>query len=263
MFERFTDRARRVVVLAQEEARLLNHNYIGTEHILLGLIGDDEGVAARALEQLGVDLDAMRHQVVEIIGQGAEPPSGHMPFTPRAKKILELSLREALQLGHNYIGTEHILLGLIAEGEGVGAQVLTKREVRLEDVRATTMALLGEALGDLPPVPREPARWEPTGRRPPRPEAPQPAAVVGVVHDDALVQVLPALIFAVVAGAGWAGGSTGAAMTVSLAAALGGIALLVATSTLRLVTGRLSAAVWIATGFAFAVSGVASVIGLL
>ena len=117
MFERFTDRARRVVVLAQEEARMLNHNYIGTEHILLGLIHEGEGVAAKALESLGISLEAVREQVEEIIGQGQQAPSGHIPFTPRAKKVLELSLREALQLGHNYIGTEHILLGLIREGE--------------------------------------------------------------------------------------------------------------------------------------------------
>ncbi len=126
MFERFTDRARRVVVLAQEEARMLNHNYIGTEHILLGLIHEGEGVAAKALESLGISLESVREQVQEIIGQGQQAPSGHIPFTPRAKKVLELSLREALQLGHNYIGTEHILLGLIREGEGVAAQVLNK-----------------------------------------------------------------------------------------------------------------------------------------
>ena len=126
MFERFTDRARRVVVLAQEEARMLSHNYIGTEHILLGLIHEGEGVAAKALESLDISLEAVRAQVEEIIGQGQQAPSGHIPFTPRAKKVLELSLREALQLGHNYIGTEHILLGLIREGEGVAAQVLVK-----------------------------------------------------------------------------------------------------------------------------------------
>jgi ATP-dependent Clp protease ATP-binding subunit ClpC len=126
MFERFTDRARRVVVLAQEEARMLNHKYIGTEHILLGLIQEGEGVAAKALESLGISLDAVRQQVEEIIGQGEQAPTGHIPFTPRAKKVLELSLREALQLGHNYIGTEHILLGLIREGDGVAAQVLVK-----------------------------------------------------------------------------------------------------------------------------------------
>ncbi len=142
MFERFTDRARRVVVLAQEEARLLNHNYIGTEHILLGLIHEGEGVAAKALESLGISLEAVRHQVEEIIGQGGSSPSGHIPFTPRAKKVLELSLREALQLGHNYIGTEHILLGLIREGEGVAAQVLVKLGADLSRVRQQVIQLL-------------------------------------------------------------------------------------------------------------------------
>ncbi|MEO1064206.1 MAG: Clp protease N-terminal domain-containing protein, partial [Actinomycetota bacterium] len=142
MFERFTDRARRVVVLAQEEARLLNHNYIGTEHILLGLIHEGEGVAAKALESLGISLEAVRSQVEEIIGQGGASPSGHIPFTPRAKKVLELSLREALQLGHNYIGTEHILLGLIREGEGVAAQVLVKLGADLSRVRQQVIQLL-------------------------------------------------------------------------------------------------------------------------
>ena len=142
MFERFTDRARRVVVLAQEEARLLNHNYIGTEHILLGLIHEGEGVAAKALESLGISLEAVREQGEEIIGQGGSSPSGHIPFTPRAKKVLELSLREALQLGHNYIGTEHILLGLIREGEGVAAQVLTKLGADLSRVRQQVIQLL-------------------------------------------------------------------------------------------------------------------------
>ncbi len=142
MFERFTDRARRVVVLAQEEARMLNHNYIGTEHILLGLIHEGEGVAAKALESLGISLDAVREQVQEIIGTGTQAPSGHIPFTPRAKKVLELSLREALQLGHNYIGTEHILLGLIREGEGVAAQVLVKLGADLSRVRQTVIQLL-------------------------------------------------------------------------------------------------------------------------
>jgi ATP-dependent Clp protease ATP-binding subunit ClpC len=142
MFERFTDRARRVVVLAQEEARMLNHNYIGTEHILLGLIHEGEGVAAKALESLGISLEAVRSQVEEIIGQGQQAPSGHIPFTPRAKKVLELSLREALQLGHNYIGTEHILLGLIREGEGVAAQVLVKLGADLNRVRQQVIQLL-------------------------------------------------------------------------------------------------------------------------
>ncbi|MEX1207793.1 MAG: ATP-dependent Clp protease ATP-binding subunit [Acidimicrobiia bacterium] len=150
MFERFTDRARRVVVLAQEEARLLNHNYIGTEHILLGLIHEGEGVAARALESLGISLESVRSQVVEIIGQGAQAPSGHIPFTPRAKKVLELSLREALQLGHNYIGTEHILLGLIREGEGVAAQVLQKLGAELHKVRQTVIQLLSGSQSDEP-----------------------------------------------------------------------------------------------------------------
>src|SRR5436309_5916672 len=142
MFERFTDRARRVVVLAQEEARMLNHNYIGTEHILLGLLHEGEGVAAKALESLGISLEAVRQQVEEIIGQGQQAPSGHIPFTPRAKKVLELSLREALQLGHNYIGTEHILLGLIREGEGVAAQVLVKLGADLNRVRQQVIQLL-------------------------------------------------------------------------------------------------------------------------
>ncbi|MBC7278063.1 ATP-dependent Clp protease ATP-binding subunit [Nocardioides sp.] len=142
MFERFTDRARRVVVLAQEEARMLSHNYIGTEHILLGLIHEGEGVAAKALESLDISLEAVRNQVEEIIGQGQQAPSGHIPFTPRAKKVLELSLREALQLGHSYIGTEHILLGLIREGEGVAAQVLQKLGADLNRVRQQVIQLL-------------------------------------------------------------------------------------------------------------------------
>ncbi|WGH83087.1 ATP-dependent Clp protease ATP-binding subunit [Auritidibacter ignavus] len=142
MFERFTDRARRVVVLAQEEARMLNHSYIGTEHILLGLIHEGDGVAAKALESMSISLGAVREQVQEIIGQGQQAPPGHIPFTPRAKKVLELSLREALQLGHNYIGTEHILLGLIREGEGVAAQVLVKLGADLNRVRQTVIQLL-------------------------------------------------------------------------------------------------------------------------
>lgn len=147
MFERFTDRARRVIVLAQEEARLLNHNYIGTEHILLGLIHEGEGVAAKALESLSISLEAVRAQVEEMIGQGGSSPSGHIPFTPRAKKVLELSLREALQLGHNYIGTEHILLGLIREGEGVAAQVLIKLGADLSRVRQQVIQLLSGYTG--------------------------------------------------------------------------------------------------------------------
>jgi ATP-dependent Clp protease ATP-binding subunit ClpC len=150
MFERFTDRARRVVVLAQEEARMLNHNYIGTEHILLGLIHEGEGVAAKSLESLDIKLEQVRSQVEEIIGPGQQAPSGHIPFTPRAKKVLELSLREALQLGHNYIGTEHILLGLIREGEGVAAQVLVKLGADLNRVRQQVIQLLSGYQGKEP-----------------------------------------------------------------------------------------------------------------
>jgi ATP-dependent Clp protease ATP-binding subunit ClpA len=142
MFERFSDRARRVVVLAQDEARMLNHNYIGTEHILLGLIHEGDGVAAKALESLGISLDAVRQQVEEIIGQGQQAPSGQIPYTRRAKKVLELSLREALALGHNYIGTEHILLGLIREGDGVAAQVLVALGCDLNRVRQRVIQLL-------------------------------------------------------------------------------------------------------------------------
>jgi ATP-dependent Clp protease ATP-binding subunit ClpC len=144
MFERFTDRARNVVVLAQEEARLLKHNYIGTEHILLGLARESDGLAAKALEALGISLEAAREQVVEIIGRGERSPSGHIPFTPRAKKVLELSLREALQFGHNYIGTEHLLLGLIREGEGVAAQVLVRLGGDLSAIRQQVIRLLKE-----------------------------------------------------------------------------------------------------------------------
>ncbi len=162
MFERFTDRARRVVVLAQEEARMLNHNYIGTEHILLGLIHEGEGVAAKGLEALGISLEAVRSQVEEIIGQGQQAPSGHIPFTPRAKKVLELSLREALQLGHNYIGTEHILLGLIREGEGVAAQVLVKLGADLNRVRQQVIQLLSGYQGKEAVTAGGPAEGQPS-----------------------------------------------------------------------------------------------------
>jgi ATP-dependent Clp protease ATP-binding subunit ClpA len=144
VFERFTDRARRVVVLAQEEARLLNHNYIGTEHLLLGLVHEGQGVASVALESLGISLGVVRSSVSEIIGVGGSEPFGHIPFTPRAKKVLELSMREALQLGHNYIGTEHILLGLVREGEGVAAQVLTGLGVDLGTIRQRIVELLND-----------------------------------------------------------------------------------------------------------------------
>jgi ATP-dependent Clp protease ATP-binding subunit ClpC len=142
MFERFTDRARRVVVLAQEEARMLEHGYIGTEHLLLGLIHEGDGVAAKALEAMGINLDAVRQQVETIIGRGQHPPSGHIPFTPRAKRVLELSWRESDQMGHHYIGTEHILLGLVREGDGVAARVLVKLGADLSPVRQQVVQLL-------------------------------------------------------------------------------------------------------------------------
>jgi ATP-dependent Clp protease ATP-binding subunit ClpC len=162
MFERFTDKARRVVVLAQEEARMLSHNYIGTEHILLGLVHEGEGVAAKALEALDIHLEAVRLQVEEIIGKGQQALPGHIPFTPRAKKVLELSLRESLQLGHDYIGTEHILLGLVREGEGVAAQVLVRLGADLNRVRVEVIKLVhggqGEAERVVGPRPGPPIR---------------------------------------------------------------------------------------------------------
>jgi ATP-dependent Clp protease ATP-binding subunit ClpC len=161
VFERFTDRARRVVVLAQEEARMLNHSYIGTEHILLGLIHEGEGIAANALESVGISLVAVRQQVEEIIGQGQSAPTGHIPFTPRAKKVLEMSLREALELGHNYIGTEHILLGILREGEGVAAQVLMKSGAQLRSVREAVLTLLTGYTGEPQTMRRERAAPEP------------------------------------------------------------------------------------------------------
>ena len=148
MFERFTDRARRVVVMAQEEARKMNHKYIGTEHLLLGLLAEGEGVAAKSLGSLGIDLNSTRETVIETVGVGQQAPTGHIPFTPRAKKVLELALREALQLGHNYIGTEHILLGLIREGEGVAAQVLGQAEAGLQKIRQTVLTELSGSGGE-------------------------------------------------------------------------------------------------------------------
>jgi ATP-dependent Clp protease ATP-binding subunit ClpC len=172
VFERFTDRARRVVVYAQEEARLLNHDCIGTEHILLGLLRDGEGVAAKALTELGISLDDVRSDVIDTIGQGTTVPTGHIPFTPRAKKVLELSLREALQLGHNYIGTEHMLLGLVHERQGVAAQILVRRGAQLDRVRAQVVGLLsGSSPGAGQPGASEAERL-PEGAQPfPQPEA--------------------------------------------------------------------------------------------
>ncbi|HJY71053.1 MAG TPA: ATP-dependent Clp protease ATP-binding subunit, partial [Streptosporangiaceae bacterium] len=162
MFERFTDRARRVAVLAQEEARMLRHDHIGTEHILLGLIREGEGVAAKALESLGISLEAVRQHVGEITGSGQQAPSGHVPFTPRAKKVLELSMREALQLGHNYIGTEHILLGLIREGEGVAAQVLVKLGADPDRIRQQVIQLLAGSQGKEPAAAGAPSETAPS-----------------------------------------------------------------------------------------------------
>jgi len=153
MFERFTDRARGVVVCAQEEARRLNHGYIGTEHLLLGLVREADGIAAQALGRLGLSLDVVRTRLEEIVGKGPSAPSGHMPFTPRAKKVLELSLREALQFGHDYIGTEHILLGIVREGEGVAAQILAQLGVDRSRVREGVIQLLS---GNAPPAPSGP-----------------------------------------------------------------------------------------------------------
>ncbi|MBA2725186.1 MAG: hypothetical protein H0U53_04280 [Actinobacteria bacterium] len=146
MFERFTERARRVVVLAQEESRRLNHNYIGAEHLLLGLVAEEGGVAARALVSLGIRLDVVREQVEKTLGRGKELPAGHIPFTPEAKKGLEDSLREAIDLGHNYIGTEHLLLALVSERKGVGIQILAKLGADKDAVRQKVIAML-EAAG--------------------------------------------------------------------------------------------------------------------
>jgi ATP-dependent Clp protease ATP-binding subunit ClpC len=146
VFERFTERAREVVVLAQEEARALKHNYIGTEHLLLGLLREEEGIAARVLATLDVTIEQVRAQVEQIVGRGEEVTGGQIPFTPRAKKVLELSLREALSLGHNYIGTEHVLLGLARENDGVGARILLDLGIDAEKIRDTVIATLGPAL---------------------------------------------------------------------------------------------------------------------
>jgi ATP-dependent Clp protease ATP-binding subunit ClpC len=155
MFERFTDRSRRAIVLAQEEARILNHSYIGTEHLLLGLLREGEGLAGKALASLGITLDAVRQQVAEIIGRGQQPPSGHIPFTPRAKKVLELSAREADALGHSYIGTEHLLLGLLREGKGVAVQILVKLGADVGGVRDQVLQLVPGPVGqDMADEPR-------------------------------------------------------------------------------------------------------------
>jgi ATP-dependent Clp protease ATP-binding subunit ClpC len=153
VFERFTDSARRSVVLAQEEARRLDHDYIGTEHLLLGLLQQGDGVAAQVFVKLGLDASQARRHVEELVGRGSGAPPAHIPFTPRAKKVLELALKEALKLKHDYIGTEHILLGIVREGDGVGAQVLTRSGLDLSSVRATVLEMLDRA--DFAPEPRE------------------------------------------------------------------------------------------------------------
>jgi ATP-dependent Clp protease ATP-binding subunit ClpC len=198
VFERFTDRARRSVVLAQEEARMLNHDYIGTEHILLGLLHEEDGVAAKALTSLGISLEAARLRIEEIIGRGQATVPGHIPFTPKAKKVLELSLREALQLGHNYIGTEHILLGLIREGEGVAAQVLQELGADLNRVRRTVIQLLsgytagtevrkgGEGEAEMEGLTSEGARTS----EPPGDEAPTCPNCFGALDETLAVRVL-------------------------------------------------------------------------
>ncbi len=163
MFERFTDRARRVVVVAQEEARKLSHSYIGTEHLLIGLVQEGEGVAAKVLKTFGISAAAVRTQVEEIVGEGSQAPSGHIPFTPRAKKVLELAMREGVRLDHKYIGTEHILLGLIREGEGVAAQILVKLGADLGRVRQKVVELVGKGAGSEEASTAGPA--ESTGRR--------------------------------------------------------------------------------------------------
>ena len=187
MFERFTDRARRVVVLAQEEARMHNHNYIGTEHLLLGIIREGEGVGAKALSGSypQVTLEAVRKDVEEIIGFGQFAPSGHIPFTPRAKKTLELSLRQALRLGHNYIGTEHLLLGLVAEGEGVGCTVLVRLGVNLPNLRLAVIDAV-ENPGQLraPAEPAEERLGDPTNSFAPKHDMPD------TVSDKATASVL-------------------------------------------------------------------------
>jgi ATP-dependent Clp protease ATP-binding subunit ClpA len=183
VFERFTEGARRMLVLAQLEADLLNHSHIGTEHLLLGLIHDDNGVAAKALEQLGMTLDAVRDKVEQIVGTAGTPPVGSRPFTSRATTVLELSLREALQLGHNHIGTEHLLLGLVREGEGIAAQVLVSLGAGLEETRETVLTLLAPRPTEEEEVP--PPFTSPLGRQFPILVRPRARAAVGFRKTDA------------------------------------------------------------------------------
>jgi ATP-dependent Clp protease ATP-binding subunit ClpA len=176
LFERFTERARQVVVLAQDEARALKHNYIGTEHILLGLLREEEGLAARVLESLDITVEEVRAQVARIVGQGDEVTTGQIPFTPRAKKVLELALREALSLGHNYIGTEHILLGLVRENEGVAARILLDFDADAEKIRNEIIRMLS-GLG----------RTQPAGGTIGDPSFPHPEAERARAHAEARI----------------------------------------------------------------------------
>jgi ATP-dependent Clp protease ATP-binding subunit ClpC len=161
MFERFTSSARRVLVLAQEEARLLNHNFMGTEHLLLGLLHEGDGVAAQALERSGITLEGARSEVEATIGVAADLPGGSPPFTPRAKKVLELSLRESMQMGQGHIGTEHLLLGLIREGEGVASTVILSLGVGLGELRQEVIDLMSETGNDEPGIQEPRPREEP------------------------------------------------------------------------------------------------------
>ena len=167
MFERFTERARQVVVLAQDEASALKHNYIGTEHILLGLLREEEGLAARVLESLDVTVEEVRAQVERVVGRGDEPATGQIPCTPRAKKVLELALREALSLNHSYIGTEHILLGVVRENQGVAARILLDFGADPETVRARVLETLGRPGHPPPPLREGWTSYGPLARRTP------------------------------------------------------------------------------------------------
>ena len=263
MFERFTDRARRVVVFAREEARLLKHNYIGTEHILLGLIHEGEGVAARALKSLDIHLESVRKQVTEIIGPGAEEPSGHIPFTPRARKTLELSLRESFQLGHNYIGTEHILLGLIREGDGVAAQVLRKLSADLHTVRQEVIKLLSGVEGERPAA----GTWQERRRSSVTyaPPTQLSGEFTGILHagSQALIAGTVLAVLAVLAAGEWLAGSAGGLFTASIWAAVAGVTLLLVRTLLIRAESRVAIGFDAALVLALGAAAVMSLIGAL
>ena len=260
MFERFTDRARRVVVFAQEEARLLKHNYIGTEHILLGLIHEGEGVAARALKSLDIHLESVRKQVTEIIGPGAEEPSGYIPFTPRARKTLELSLRESFQLGHNYIGTEHILLGLIREGDGVAAQVLRKLSADLHTVRQEVIKLLSGVEGERPAA----GTWQERRRSSVTyaPPTQLSGEFTGILHAGSQA-LIAGTVLAVLAAGGWLAGSAGGLFTASIWAAVAGVTLLLVRTLLIRTESRVAIGFDAALVLALGAAAVMSLIGAL